>query len=255
MSAPPVLWHIEISHFNEKVRWALDYKGVPHVREAVLPGTQQFRAFRQARAQTTPILDLDGKGIADSTRIIEEIERRWPEPALYPSDPEERRRALEIEDFFDEHVAHDLRRVVFFDLMTEPDTFLFTLYGENHPRIRLLKRLSPVLRPIVKARYRINHRKVEESRAKVRAGFDRIESELGPGGYLVGDSFSVADLTAAAIMTPLVMPPQFPYIKLPPERRPPAAREFRDSLKDRPGFKWVLDMYERHRGASAEVAA
>jgi hypothetical protein len=32
-------------------------------------------------------------------------------------------------------------------------------------------------------------------------------------------------------------------------------REFRASLKDRPGFKWVEDMYARHRGMSAEVAA
>jgi hypothetical protein len=30
----PVLWHLEISHYNEKVRWALDYKGVAHVRRA-----------------------------------------------------------------------------------------------------------------------------------------------------------------------------------------------------------------------------
>src|SRR3954447_23913755 len=35
---PPVLWHIELSHYNEKVRWALDYKGVAHVRKAPVPG-------------------------------------------------------------------------------------------------------------------------------------------------------------------------------------------------------------------------
>ena len=26
----PVLWQLEISHYNEKARWALDYKGVAH---------------------------------------------------------------------------------------------------------------------------------------------------------------------------------------------------------------------------------
>jgi hypothetical protein len=25
----PVLWQLELSHYNEKVRWALDYKRVP----------------------------------------------------------------------------------------------------------------------------------------------------------------------------------------------------------------------------------
>ena len=32
--ATPVLYHIEVSHYNEKARWALDYKGIPHVRKA-----------------------------------------------------------------------------------------------------------------------------------------------------------------------------------------------------------------------------
>lgn len=26
----PLLWHFAISHFTEKARWALDWKGIPH---------------------------------------------------------------------------------------------------------------------------------------------------------------------------------------------------------------------------------
>jgi len=33
--APPALWHFPISHFNEKARWALDWKRIPHVRRAL----------------------------------------------------------------------------------------------------------------------------------------------------------------------------------------------------------------------------
>ena len=29
----PLLWHIPLSHFNEKARWALDYKGTAHRRQ------------------------------------------------------------------------------------------------------------------------------------------------------------------------------------------------------------------------------
>ena len=32
------LWHLDVSHYNEKARWALDYKRVPHLRRAVPPG-------------------------------------------------------------------------------------------------------------------------------------------------------------------------------------------------------------------------
>ena len=60
---------------------------------------------------------------------------------------------------------------------------------------------------------------------------------------------------AASILGLIVVPPEFPYIKLHPDERTARFRRFRDSLEDRPGFKWVEDMYARHRGASAEVAA
>jgi glutathione S-transferase len=251
----PVLWHLEISHYNEKVRWARDYKGVAHVRRAVTPALQELTARRLHAGRTVPILEMNGRTIGDSTKIIEEIERRWPEPPLYPADPEERTRALDLEEYFDEQCGHDLRRVLFDDNMAEPETFLAMLYGADHPRIRLLKTISPVFGHVVKLRYRIRPDTVEKSRQRVRAAFDTIEAEAGPSGYLVGESFSVADLTAASILALIVMPPEFPYIKLHPDERTAESRRFRDSLKDRPGFKWVEDIYARHRGMTAEVAA
>jgi glutathione S-transferase len=251
----PVLWHLEISHYNEKVRWALDYKRVAHVRRAVTPALQELTARRLRAGRTVPVLEIDGEAIGDSTRIIEQIERRWPEPPLYPPDPQERNRALELEDYFDERCGHDLRRVLFGDNLEEPEKFLALVYGADHRRFGLLKTLSPVFCRVVKRRFRIRPETVEGSRERVRAAFDEVEAEVGPSGYLVGDSFTVADLTAASILAPIVMPPEFPYIKLPPDERTPKSRRFRDSLKERPGFKWVEDMYARHRGTSAEVAA
>jgi glutathione S-transferase len=251
----PVLWHLEISHYNEKVRWALDYKAVAHIRRAVTPGLQEFRARRLRAGRTTPVLEMNGRAIGDSTRILEEIERRWPEPPLYPADPEERSRALDLEDYFDERCGRDLRRVLFNDNLEEPEKFLTMVYGADHPRFGLLKTVSPLFCQLVKRRFRIRPETVEDSREKVRAAFDKVEADVGPSGYLVGQSFTVADLTAASILAPLVMPPEFPYIKLHPDERTPQSRRFRDSLEDRPGFKWVEDMYARHRGTSAELAA
>src|ERR671936_1025779 len=110
-----VLWHLPISHFSEKARWALAYKGVEHERKAPPPGIHIAVALRLTRGRqyTLPVLELDGKRIGDSTAIIEELERRFPEPPLYPADPEERRRALELEDWFDEELGPYLRRFLF----------------------------------------------------------------------------------------------------------------------------------------------
>jgi glutathione S-transferase len=221
----------------------------------VTPALQEFTARRLRAGRTVPILKLNGRTIGDSTKIIEEIERRWPEPPLYPVDPEERSRALDLEEYFDEQCGHDLRRVLFNDNLAEPERFLAMLYGADHPRIGLLKMLSPLFCEVVKRRFRIRPDTVEKSRARVRAAFDKTEADVGPSGYLVGASFTVADLTAASILAPLVMPPEFPYIKLHPAERTPQSRRFRDSLKERPGFKWVEEIYARHRGTSAEMPA
>ncbi len=50
----------------------------------------------------------------------------------------------------------------------------------------------------------------EVARGKIVAALDRLEDELGSDEYLVGDSFSVADLTAAALFYPLVLPDEGP---------------------------------------------
>ena len=128
-------------------------------------------------------------------------------------------------------------------------------YGADRPRIGLLETFTPLFCQVVKRRFRIRPETVERSREKVHAAFDKLEADVGPSGYLVGESFTVADLTAASILAPVVMPPEFPYIKLHPDERTARSRRFRDSLKDRSGFKWVEDVYARHRGMSAEVAA
>lgn len=91
------------------------------------------------------------------------------------------------------------------------------------------------------------------ARERLAGYFDRLESEIGPSGYLTGDRFGVADLAAAAVMTAIVRPPEFPYPL--PEPWPPALVELRASVAARAGFAWTLDVYRRHRGVSAEVPA
>src|SRR5439155_3389452 len=79
--AKPTLWQIEISHFSEKVRWALAHKGVEHERRAPTPGAHMVVALwlTRGRHKTFPVLQLDGRTIGDSTAIIAALERRYPD--------------------------------------------------------------------------------------------------------------------------------------------------------------------------------
>src|SRR4029453_2245218 len=119
--AQPVLWQFAFSHFAEKVRWALDWKGVPHVRRTLLPGAHYPRVWWVSGQGTIPVLRLDGRVIADSTAIIAALEQWRPEPPLYPRDAADRRRALALEEFFDEQLGHYLRRVIMARGLEDPE--------------------------------------------------------------------------------------------------------------------------------------
>src|SRR5207247_2574818 len=95
-------------------------------------------------------------------------------------------------------------------------------------------------------RYQIYPAKAEESRRKVVAALDRIVAERQPSGYLVGDSFSIADLTAVSLLFPLLwMRPGIEFQYDYPE--PPVTETF-EAASDHPGLDWMEDIYRRHRG-------
>ena len=209
----PVLWQLELSHYNEKVRWALDYKRVPHIRRSLLSGLHILKAKRlTGETSTTPVLTLDGRSIGDSTRIIASIEERWPQPPLYPEDAAQGHRALELEEFFDQELGPHIRRVAYQELLPYPGLVvpLFSR-GQPLPARILLRAGFPMLRLGMRRRFEINVEAAEESRAKTVAAMDRLEREISSSGVLVGESFTVADLTAAALFYPVTRPPEFPY--------------------------------------------
>ena len=107
----PLLWHIPLSHFSEKVRWTLDYKRIAH-RRHVLGPEYLIRAWRATGHGKLPILFLDGRPIGDSTHIIAALEERTPDPPIYPADTAARQRALALEDYFDEQLGPAVRAVI-----------------------------------------------------------------------------------------------------------------------------------------------
>jgi len=255
----PILWQIQISHYSEKARWALDYKGVDHVRRAPLPGMHiPIALWRTGGAHFTfPVLELDGRRIGDSTAVIAALEERYPEPPLYPEDPAERARALELEDFFDEGAGPHIRQVAFNEMIKEPEIFAEVASSMAPGPLAKSKTMAGLYaRTYTSLRFGANKdAEAERGKAEIAAAMDRLDAELqaSDGEYLVGDSFSVADLTAASILYPLIVPPEGPLPLDSPS--PPAFERFREGFADRPGYIWVEEMYRRHRAPAKPVAA
>jgi glutathione S-transferase len=250
-----VLWHIELSHYSEKARWALDYKSIAYELRVPMPGVHGARALvlTRGKQRRLPVMELEGRRIGDSTAIIAALEAYQPEPALYPADPAQKARALELEDFFDEQLAPQMRRLVWYHTLQDTDAVADSLFGDRAPgRARFLRATAPMVRPFVRRDYDVSTQSAESAYGEVLAAMDRIEAELQPSGYLVGDRFSVADLSAAALFTPLVAPPHRPYM---PTTFPAALQPLRDELTARRGGRWIHEMYERHRRVGATAAA
>jgi glutathione S-transferase len=234
---------------------------VRHERRAPVPGSHIPVALWLTRgAQITfPVLGLDGRNVGDSTAIIAALEERYPEPPLYPSDSDERRRALELEDFFDEELGPHVRLLAFHELRNDPERFVALMErSAPGPLARAPRAAAAYARVFTKLRFRADDRDAAaRARAKIVAALDRLEEELGDEDYLVGDRFGVADLTAAALLNPIVLPDEGP---IPSDEAPPRGlQEFREPLERRRGFRWVAEMYRRHRdparaGAPAQAS-
>jgi glutathione S-transferase len=253
--ASVVLHQFPFSHFNEKARWGLDWKGVPHVRETYLPGPHAPQIQRLSGQTMTPVLVLDGEVIPGSARILDALERRFPERPLLPADPVLRRRALEIQERFDREVGPAARTVLFSVLIDEPDYLCRIFAGHRSLPVRTLYRATLPLAKgrIARANAAQDPAAIERAFEVTRQALDFVAKEVGSRGQLVGDSFSVADLACASLLAVLTQPPH------PDMQRPQPMPERIEALLARfaadPAVQWVLDQYRLHRPPSAAVAA
>lgn len=95
---PPVLYWISISHPSQVARKMLHLKGVDYRVADVLPLNQRVH-LRLAgfRGGTVPALKLDGQKLQRSREISRALDARWPQPPLFPADPDLRSRVEEAE--------------------------------------------------------------------------------------------------------------------------------------------------------------
>jgi glutathione S-transferase len=258
MSAPQLLlYQFPISHFCEKTRWNLDAKGLSFGIENLFPGFHRRVTKRLTRGGrgTVPVLVDRGTVISDSTEIALHLERAYPEtPSLIPASGPERERVLELEAWFDETVGKHVRRWVYSKLFAGGVDLSRLMFGAYPPPVRLLGRaLLPVLRWGIRRQYELTPDKVEESRLKLMEALERLDRELqgDPSRYLVGSSLSIADITAAALFSPLLGAEGSPYVAQPGEELPRELAEMRAALLARPAGQWMTRRYKEDRGRVA----
>jgi len=95
------LWGVSVSYFTGKLEAYMRYKGIPY--EMDHPYADAARIKAGAGAIQVPIVERDdGRFLSDTTPIIQEFEREFPDRPVMPTDPVVRFIALLIEDYADE---------------------------------------------------------------------------------------------------------------------------------------------------------
>lgn len=97
-----------LSPFVRKALLALEFKGVEYELNVVMPQSPdpEFRAI--SPLGKIPVLEHDGFTVPDTSVICRYVERIYPEPALYPSDPKLEATATWIEEFADTRLIEAL---------------------------------------------------------------------------------------------------------------------------------------------------
>jgi glutathione S-transferase len=242
------LFQFRFSHYNEKVRWALDFKGLQHQRTDLLPGPHAAMIKRLTGQHQTPVLRMNNQYVHDSAWIIERLELLFKDaPSLLPSDSAQRDRARELARHFDLVLGPAARICVFVAMLDDAD-YIARLFSTGKPW--LTRTTYRAVMPLMKGRIRKSNgitgkAAISEAQRLVAANMESIAKLTFKNRYLAGNAFSVADLTAAALIAPMIDPPH-PDMKK-PEPMPAQLAELTDKWQRHPAGRWALEMYERHR--------
>lgn len=165
-----------ISPFVRKVRVVLAEKGLEYKVDPINPFAPPPEFLAISPLKRIPAFrdtDLpEPNHLSDSSVICDYLEHKFPTPALYPSDPYQRARALWYEEYADSILAQTVGPGLFFERIVkrimkgQPD--------ESVCQATLTQKLPPL--------------------------FDYLEKEIGDKKFFAGDAFSIADIAVATMI-------------------------------------------------------
>jgi glutathione S-transferase len=251
MSAKPLrLITLPISHYCEKVRWALDRQGIAYREEAHAPIFHGLYTLplTGGKSRTVPILVDENvtprRVLTDSTDCLRYLAEHFGASWLY-APPE----AAALEDEMDRKLGPSTRRFAYFHLLPDPRTV--EVLTEHTPswEAALTRPLFPLIRLAMRRGMRIDAEGAARSQQTLRELLHSYSERLGDGRkYLCGDSLSVADLSLATLATPVLFPTGYAKITIPPlSELPRALREEVELQRQTRAGQLVLRLYAEER--------
>jgi glutathione S-transferase len=165
------------SPYARKVRIALAEKGLPFELLTEVPWNADATTGNYNPLEKLPVLILDdGETVYESRFILEWLELKHPEPALFPKDLDALLAARRLEVLADGVC----------------DAFVLTFFERMRPEAH---RSQPWM---------------ERQLRKVHGGFREIARLVPPEGFCVGDRFGLADIAVGTLLEYMIV--RFPEL-------------------------------------------
>jgi glutathione S-transferase len=210
-----LLYQLHWSHYVEKVRWALDFKGLAWRAIDVDPFSK--REMRHLRCKThldnggkeytVPTIHDESTGaiLSESSNIVEYLEQTYPTPSLHLDD-EVKRWML----WFDSTVGLASRRLAYTQIALEHPAILSGLFMPKLPAGSVKAAVAGrVIAGVLTRRFRFRHNRADRVFEQLEQCLLTAAERLSDHSFLVDEQFSAADLTLAALMRPVVLVPYF----------------------------------------------
>ena len=247
MAANRRLVTIPVSHYCEKARWALERAGLDYSEERHIPLVAAVHAKRAGGGITVPVLVAEGTTYGESREILGYADAHaGEERKLYPDGKEERAEVRRFESRFDADLGPATRLVGYDAGGARRDVAAYVAEGVPSWERQSLLTSVPVAVRVMRKRFGINPEAVAKAQRTIDEIFDEVATRLNGSRYLVGERFSAADLTFAALASPMLAPPEFTVPLPPPEKMPGAAERMRE-LQEHPAGKFALRLFADER--------
>lgn len=244
----PLLITIAISHYCEKVRWALDYLDIDYIEENHAPPFHREYTARYG-GTSVPVLVINNQALVDSQDILHYLNTIAPHKQLYPQDAELRQEVEAIEKLCNDKLAVATRCWGYYYAM-QNSKLVEKAWGKGVSATEKKQNSStfPQTLELFKQNYNITSEGKQAALKTINEVFASLNQQLSSGQkYLVGDRLSAADITFAALASPVIRPEHHPIYDSNLQKLPVEMVEAIQELRQTPAGKLVLRLYREHR--------
>jgi len=252
-----ILVTIPISHFCEKARWALERAGLEYTEQRHIQIIHRFAVKRSGGGTTVPVLRT-AEGVFDESSAILGYadEHTAPAQRIYPDEPSQRAEVVALEQRFDTVLGPQARLWLYHEVFKDARRFApWNLTGVPGWERRIFPFVLAPAKIVIRRHFGISERSAKEASGRVDEEFDAVAELLSDGrSFLVGERFSAADLSFAALAAPALAPPIYGTPLPQPADMGPEMAEAVMRWRAHPAGEFALRLFSEERPASTVTA-